>query len=792
MRLSGNLSISRKLRLIIMATSSIALLLACAAFVAYDQVATRRWMASDLTSQAKMVATSVTAAIAFNDRDSARDLLSSLHVDQVIAHACIHRQNGELFAEYSRSGEKTGCPAGWQASETRFVDGNLIAIETIVLDGETLGTVCLISSVSEHLRARLQQQTVAVIVVLFGSLLVALLISSRLQRVISGPILHLAETARAVSTEKDYSIRASRRSQDETGLLIDGFNEMLAQIQARDEQLQQRNNSLQTEIGKRQRIEQALLEGDERHRAFVAESSEAIWRLELEHPLSTTLPEDEQISHFFRHGYLAESNDVMARIYDLASADEIVGTRLDALMTPIDPENVEYLRAFIRSGYRLINADSHRIDQAGNDRYFLHNLSGIIEGDHLIRAWGVQREITERKEAETRQSKLEAQLRQAQKMEAVGTLAGGIAHDFNNILGAIIGYSELATLDLSEDHSAQAYVGEVIRAGNRARDLVRQILTFSRQEEHERKPIQLQSVLDEALKLLRATLPSTIEIRQRIDPQAPAILGDATQIHRVMMNLGTNAWHAMNERGGILEVSLAAFDVDDDFAQTHPDLHRGRYLRLMISDTGCGMERAMLERVFEPFFTTKPPGAGTGLGLAVVHGVVKRHEATIAVYSEPGNGTTFNLYFPIHEIETQTPVMESVAIPKGNGERILFVDDEAPLAALGKSMLERLGYRVTAQTSSVEALATFSAKSDQFDLVITDQTMPSLSGADLARLMLEIRPELPVILATGYSNTINPEKAQAIGIRELLLKPNTTLSLSAAIRRALGSRGENN
>jgi CheY-like chemotaxis protein len=260
----------------------------------------------------------------------------------------------------------------------------------------------------------------------------------------------------------------------------------------------------------------------------------------------------------------------------------------------------------------------------------------------------------------------------------------------------------------------------------------------------------------------------------------------------VMMNLGTNAWHAMNERGGILEVTLAALDIDADFAQTHAGLHRGRYLRLVISDTGCGIDRAILERVFEPFFTTKPPGAGTGLGLSVVHGVVKRHEGTISVHSEPGKGTAFNLYFPAHEIEAQPALLESITTPKGNGERILFVDDEAPLAALGKSMLERLGYRVTAQTSSLEALATFSAQSDQFDLVITDQTMPSLSGADLARLMLEIRPELPVILATGYSNTINPEKAQAIGIRELLLKPNTTQSLSAAIRRALGAQGQNN
>jgi PAS domain S-box-containing protein len=399
------------------------------------------------------------------------------------------------------------------------------------------------------------------------------------------------------------------------------------------------------------------------------------------------------------------------------------------------------------------------------------------------------RDITERKQADARQTKLEGQLRQAQKMEAVGTLAGGIAHDFNNILGAIIGYSELAMLDILENHPAQAQLSEVLIAANRAKELVRQILTFSRQEEHERKPIQLRSVLGEALKLLRATLPSTIEIRQRIDCNASPILGDPTQIHQVMMNLGTNAWHAMSDRGGTLEVSLTMIDVDADFAQTLDGLQQGRHLRLMVSDNGCGIDPAALDRIFEPFFTTKPQGAGTGLGLAVVHGVVKRHQGAVSVYSEPENGTTFNLYFPVHDVDAQIAVSGSTHVPKGNGERILFVDDEAPLAALGKSMLERLGYRVTAKTSSVEALTTFSAHSDQFDLVITDQTMPSLSGADLAKLILEIRPNLPVILATGYSTTINPEKAKAIGIRELLLKPNTTQSMSEAIRRALGANG---
>ena len=778
--------------MIIMATSGVALLLACAAFVAYDQVSTRRWLASDLTTQAKMVATSVTAAIAFNDRDSARDILSSLRVDQDIAHAYIRIQTGERFAEYSRSGENHQQAEDEQLLETRFVNGNLMATQPVILDGETLGTVSLVSSVEAHLATRLRKQIVAVIAVVFGSLLVAFLISARLQRVISGPILHLADTARAVSTQKDFSIRAASQRRDETGTLIDGFNEMLEQIQARDQQLQQRNNSLQSEIEKRRSIERALRESEERYRALIAESSEAIWRLELEHPLATTIPEEEQITHFFQHGYLAECNDVMARIYDRDCADEMVGTRLAAMMLPSEEHSLESLRAFIRSGYRLIDKEMHRTDQNGNDRYFLYNLSGIVENNHLVRAWGIHREITERKQAGAMQAKLEAQLRQAQKMEAIGTLAGGIAHDFNNILGAIIGYTELAVLDLAEEAPSRANLAEVLKAGNRAKALVRQILSFSRQEEHERKPIQLQPVIEEALKLLRATLPSTIEIRATLDPRSSMILGDLTQIHQVMMNLGTNASHAMSEHGGTLEVNLTSIDVDSIFAQTHTDLEPGRYLRLMVSDTGCGIDSSALDRIFEPFFTTKAPGAGTGLGLAVVHGVVKRHQGAISVYSEQGKGTTFNVYLPVHKVEDQQVVDEPKAIVIGNGERILFVDDEAPLAALGKSMLERLGYRVTAHTDSLQALNTFSAQANDFDLVITDQTMPSLSGAELAKLMLKIRPDLPVILATGYSTTINPEKAKSIGIRELLLKPNTTQTLGEAIRRALGPNGKNN
>jgi PAS domain S-box-containing protein len=420
---------------------------------------------------------------------------------------------------------------------------------------------------------------------------------------------------------------------------------------------------------------------------------------------------------------------------------------------------------------RLINCDWHAAPLKRADGTFV----GIM---------AMAQDITERKQAEATKAKLEAQLRQSQKMEAIGTLAGGIAHDFNNMLAAIIGYCELALMDLEEDDVAAIRVTKVLKAGHRAKELVRQILTFSRREEHERKQLKLQPIIDEALTLLRASLPSSIEIRQDIDAAASSILGDSTQIHQVLMNLCTNAWHAMDEQGGVLEVRLSTVQVDVDFASAHPGLEQGPHVQLVIADTGKGMDGAMVERIFEPFFTTKPPGSGTGLGLAVVHGIIKQFGGVISVYSEVGKGTTFNIYLPTHDRDA-TPAPAIGLVPRGNGEHILFVDDEKQLASLGKSMLERLGYRVTTQTSSVEALKTFSSQPLDFDLVITDQTMPHLSGAEFAKVLLEIRPQLPVILATGYSTAINQEKAQAIGIREFLLKPNTAQSLGEAIHRAL-------
>jgi PAS domain S-box-containing protein len=403
---------------------------------------------------------------------------------------------------------------------------------------------------------------------------------------------------------------------------------------------------------------------------------------------------------------------------------------------------------------------------------------------------GVTMDITERKEAELKQARLEQKLRQAQKMESIGTLAGGIAHDFNNILGAIVGYSELAADELPSQHSAQAHLVQVLKASNRAKELVQQVLTFSRQQGPDRKPIRLEQAVDEALNLLRASLPSTIEIHRHIEQETPTILGDLTRIHQVMMNLGTNAMHAIGDRGGVFEVKLAALDVDSEFAKMHHHLYEGKYLRLTVSDTGCGMDQHTQERIFDPFFTTKEPGKGTGLGLSTVYAIVKDHDGAISVYSEPGEGTTFNIYFPVHLGTTIASVTEPFEVGKGRGQCILFVDDEEPLALLGKQRLERLGYDVKAHTSSVEALEAFEASPDQFDLVITDYTMPRMNGDDLARHVLNVRPDLPVVLVTGYSSTINAERATSIGIREMLMKPTTAQIIGEVVNRVLTKKRE--
>jgi len=381
--------------------------------------------------------------------------------------------------------------------------------------------------------------------------------------------------------------------------------------------------------------------------------------------------------------------------------------------------------------------------------------------------------------------KLEEQLRQSHKMESIGTLAGGIAHDFNNILGIILGYSEILKIQLPDDFSATGSVDQIMKAGNRAKDLVTQILAFSRTSDDEFRPIMPHLIINEVLKMLRASIPSTIEIRGKIT-KCGAIIGEPTQLHQVVMNLCTNAYHAMRETGGVLEVLLEPIVLNETDTQVLSlALPPGTYAKLEIRDTGHGIDKALQLKIFDPYFTTKKKGDGTGLGLAVVHSAVQSFSGHIAVYSEPERGTTFRVYFPLIELRVKPAFNEDIdPVPRGD-EHILVVDDEASIVEILKEMLEGFGYQVSAFTSSTEALKEFENRIDDIDLVITDMTMPEMTGVELIQNLCTLKPGLPSILCSGFSELVNKKSAKEFGIDKYLMKPVLNRDLAIAVRDIL-------
>jgi PAS domain S-box-containing protein len=403
----------------------------------------------------------------------------------------------------------------------------------------------------------------------------------------------------------------------------------------------------------------------------------------------------------------------------------------------------------------------------------LHQADGQMRG--FVR---IARDVTE-------QRKMQEQLRQSQKMEAIGTLAGGIAHDFNNLLAGVLGYAELARGAAADRPDLCRDLDNVVRAAERGRSLVQRILTFSRQQGGERVPLLLEAPLREVIELLRSSLPSSIGIHEHLDAASPRVLADATQVQQLVMNLATNAAQAMGERGGSLFVTLAPFQVNEALAATHPDLHPGLAARLSVEDTGGGMEVSVLRRIFDPFFTTKPPGVGTGLGLAIVHGIVKAHGGAVLVESRPGVGTRFDVYFPA------TRPAEDVLEPSSRAARarLLYVEDEEALAALAKRQLEEAGYAVTAHTSSLAALEEFRRRPNDFDAVVTDNTMPHMTGIVLATEMLRIRADVPILMVSGLGLTMNGDTLRTKGVRALLPKPFKREELVRALEELLGGGG---
>jgi len=390
-------------------------------------------------------------------------------------------------------------------------------------------------------------------------------------------------------------------------------------------------------------------------------------------------------------------------------------------------------------------------------------------------------------ERERQRQLLEQQLAQAQKLQAIGTLAGGVAHDFGNVLGAVAGNAHLARSELPETHPAVAYLSEIDRAAQRARHLVQRILTFGRPHEHTLQPILLTPVLEEVIRLLRSTLPSHVELKFHSTADLPAVRADESQIHQVALNLVTNACHALKDRHGRIDVELTSCRVDSTLSERHRDLSPGSYVRLSVTDNGIGMTDETLQRMYEPFYTTKPPGEGTGLGLPVVYGIVRGHGGAIVVETAVNRGSTFQVYLPACAEQPKKTRESSRAdqVTSGNGERILYIDDDDALVRLTVHCLEKMGYRVSGYTDPAEAMQAFAAAPDGFDMVITDTNMPHMTGLDVARKILQTRPDIPLVLTSGYIRNEDLESARSLGVRHIVLKPDSVTQFGALVHRCL-------
>ena len=753
-----DLSIRNKLNLSLMSITSIAVLVACFAFYGFTVNHYRKAYTNDIMGLANVISFNCQAALTFDIPEDAEKTLQALANRPSIIGATIYDADHNLFASYGNTSalltndnDHHIIPAEHTETEHHTFEGHhiasgpagtLIVHQDIFIDNQKIGCITLLDDMQSIKTFRnIALATLAVIFVFIVAF--TYIVSVRLRDIISKPISDLAEVSQKISEKQDYSLRAVKHGNDEVGHLVDTFNKMLQQISERSEELK---NS------------------EQRFRALVNQAVDSFFLHDMEGKIIDVNQRACDTLGYTREELLTMTIEEIDLSADNLKYKEKYWARMHA-EAPVSIEGT-----FIRRDGTTIPVEIREgLMSLGQKKVFL----------------ALVRDMTERIESENEKHRLENQLQQAQKMESIGTLAAGIAHDFNNILSPIYGYVELAQMKIEKNTEIANYLNEVNNAAHRAGDLVKQILTFSRQDTEKFSPVEVHVIIKEAMKLLRATIPTTIEIRQNIDPKCGYALANPTQIHQVLMNLCTNAYHAMREKGGILSVSLTPLTINPHDLIHNIDLRPGPYMMLDVTDTGLGMDKQILERIFEPYFTTKSQGEGTGMGLSVVHGIIKSHGGNITVYSEPGKGTTVHVYLPVIEKgKTEETEVQEGPVPTGT-DRILLVDDEQSVIKVEKELLENLGYTVEGFLFPLEALESFREHPDAYDLVITDMTMPKMTGDKFTRAILAIRPDIPVIMCTGFSELIDKEDALKIGIRKFVTKPIIMSSFARTLREVL-------
>jgi PAS domain S-box-containing protein len=755
-----NLPIKHKLALVTLATTSAALLVASAALFTFELVNFRQTVARDLTAAAEIVAANCSAPISFAQVDEAEEALVALQAKPHVLAAAIYLPNNSLFAGYSPPGVVPHFPPAPLADGSSLRAGRLTLFHPVRHGPTRLGTIYLEYDYNAKLGELVKLYAGIVLMVVVTSLLLALFLSSRLQQVISGPILALVSTAKAISERQDYSLRARKFGQDELAPFIDSFNQMLGRIQEQDGALRRAKDQLEDRVEERTR---ELRELQRQLELILNSAGEGIYGLDLQ-------------------GRVTFANAAAAKALGWQS-QEMIGQVEHDLMRHGGTDGQPYPAANCPVCAGRWDGKAHHLTEPMFGRKdgspFPVELvsTPIQEGGKVIGVVVVFKDTTERRT-------LEHQLRQAQKMESIGRLAAGISHDFNNILMVIRGHATLLAQGGAAPQDSADAVKQIQDAAERATNLTQQLLAFSRKQVLRRKVLDLNTVVGNIARMLTRLLGEDVELRMELAPGLPPVQGDTGMLEQVLINLAVNARDAM-PRGGRLLVATRLQTVDQAYAQRNPEARPGRYVCLSATDTGCGMDAQTLSRIFEPFFTTKEVGKGTGLGLATVYGVVKQHHGWIEVSSRLGHGSCFTVFLPATEakLETAAAPAEGPAESLDGHGTVLVVEDEHALRALTRRYLQARGYQVLEAGSGVEALEVWARSPAPVDLLFTDMVLPQgISGGELAKRLKARKPSLKVLYTSGYSIELTGRDLDLRPGINFLAKPYTEETLAKAVR----------